>query len=209
MTSLKILKEAVAILDELNCHYCLVGGHAASLYRVKERLTRDVDFALMGRDSGDSREIASICISKLDLTAIPAFIPVANEENDRKSIYLMTSAPTEESLSGIIDILLPELPWVEEAVLRAQENKLHLGFAYVPVITPDDLVIAKCYALRNNPDRFQDLDDLKEIFAAIKDLDCDYTRSRLERYQLEVPSAVAKYAPSLLTRDKNWAVSSD
>ena len=61
---------------------------------------------------------------------------------------------------GIIDLLLSVLPWIEGAVARAQHNSIDLGFARVPVITPEDLRAAKCAALGNSPDRFQDLDDL-------------------------------------------------
>jgi hypothetical protein len=94
---------------------------------------------------------------------------------------------------GLIDILLPDLPWVSKAVKRAQHNRLDLGFAAVPVITPEDLIIAKCYSLRNSPDRFQDLDDIKEIFINIQDLDRDYLESSLQELDLVIPEQVVGF----------------
>lgn len=110
---------------------------------------------------------------------------------------MITSAPAKGELAGMIDILLPELPWVPLAVERAQYNKIDLGFSKVPVITPEDLVVAKCYSLKNEPDRFQDLDDLKEIFLGVSPIDYDYVRSNLARLKLSLPEVIRKYAPSL------------
>ena len=68
----------------------------------------------------------------------------------------------------------------------------------MPTITPEDLVIAKCYALKHSPDRFQDLDDLKHLFIDVKDLDTDYIRRRFERLQTRIPAALAKHVPESL-----------
>jgi hypothetical protein len=65
----------------------------------------------------------------------------------------------------------------------------------VPVITPEDLIVAKCFAFRNSPDRFQDLDDLKALLTHVKNLDVDYLRRQMEAYSLEVPEPVRKFAP--------------
>jgi hypothetical protein len=108
---------------------------------------------------------------------------------------MITSAPMTGDMKGLIDILLPDLPWVRKAVERAQHNRLNLGFAAVPVITPEDLIIAKCYSLRNSPDRFQDLDDLKEILMSVEDLDRDYLEISLQALGLVVPDQVAGFVP--------------
>lgn len=63
------------------------------------------------------------------------------------------------------------------------------------MITPEDLILAKCYALNNSPDRFQDLDDIKEIFAGVKDLDIDYLQMNLKALSLTLPELVRKYSP--------------
>jgi len=108
---------------------------------------------------------------------------------------MITATPPANEMKGIIDILLPELPWIIPAVERAQHNRIDLGFAAIPVVTPEDLVIAKCFALNNSPDRFQDLDDLKEIFESVKDLDLDYLRGRLTELAITVPEPVRKFSP--------------
>jgi len=200
MTPLKTLKQAVAAFEKLGCKYCLVGGHAASLYRVQPRLTKDVDFALIADPLSDSRKLAQKVIKSMGLKPMLGFIPATPKEKDRKAVCLVTSSPLPNETTGLIDILLPELPWLAQAVERAQHNKLDLGFKSVPVITPEDLILAKCYALNNSPDRFQDLDDLKEIFGYVRDLDLDYLRHNLTGLGLPIPELVRQFAPAGLVK---------
>lgn len=192
MTPLKILKQAVTIFEQKNITYCLVGGHAASLYRVQERLTRDVDFAVLG-DSGDVKKMAEDVILELGLKPMIGFIPTSPQEQKRNSTCMVSATPAKHEMKGIIDILLPVLPWVTQAVERAQYNKINMGFASVPTIPPEDLIVAKCYALNNSPDRFQDLDDLKEIFTAVSDLDLDYVNQQLGMLNVSIPESIKKY----------------
>ena len=194
MGPLTLLKKAVKAFGKINCRYCLVGGHAASLYRSQERFTKDVDFALAGSSAKESLECAEQCIKLIGLSPVVGFIPPTGAEGPRNSICMVTSQPGRGEIKGMIDILLPELPWVTAAVDRAQHNLIDLGFAHVPVITPEDLVIAKCYALRNAPDRFQDLDDIKEIFTQVQDLDWNYVREGLHSLSLKIPTPLKKFA---------------
>lgn len=198
MAQLQVLKRAVRILEDLECKYCLIGGHAASLYRLQERLTKDVDFALAAEPISNSRKVAEKAIENLGLKPIIGFIPQGAKENKRKVVCMVTSVPGPNEAKGVIDILLPELPWIPEAIERAQHNRLDLGFAKVPVITPEDLILAKCYAVKNSPDRFQDLDDLKEIFQNKSDLDLEYLRERLIKLELTIPEAVRKFVSAKL-----------
>jgi hypothetical protein len=195
MTPLRILKQAVTIFEKRGYKYCLIGGHAASLYRSQERLTRDVDFAIAAEPLSRSRKLAAQAIEALGLKPVMGFIPASPGEAARRAICMVTSSPAKNEKKGIIDILLPELPWVLQAIERARHNRIDLGFALVPVITPEDLILAKCYALRNSPDRFQDLDDLKEILENVKDLDLDYLRFNLTKLGLSIPKPVQKFAP--------------
>lgn len=199
MTPLKILKQAVKVFEELRCKYCLVGGHAASLYRSQARLTRDVDFAIMATPPSASRKLAEQVIVSMGLEPIPGFIPHGSKEKNRKTVCMVMSTPAKHETKGLIDILLPELPWLAQAVERAQYNRIDLGFAAVPVITPEDLILAKCYAVNNSPDRFQDLDDLKEIFENVSDLDIDYLDQNLTALTLSIPEPVRKFASPRLT----------
>jgi hypothetical protein len=194
MTPLEVLKQAVRAFKGLECKYCLIGGHAASLYRTAERFTKDVDFAVAASDIEKSKKCAVDCIKALRLKPILGFIPPASKEPRRNSVCMVSSDASPNTTKGIIDILLPELPWVTNAVARAQSNMIDLGFAAIPVITPEDLVVAKCYALRNSPDRFQDLDDIKEIFAGVSDFNWEYFKEQLKNLKLSVPEQVRKYA---------------
>jgi hypothetical protein len=200
LTPLAALKKAVAILKDSPCNFCLIGGHAASLYRSQERFTRDVDFALVATDQKHSRAVAQSVIQALGEKPVLGFIPLNEEISGHGAVNMVTSQPLGDEVNGIIDILLPEIPWVSEAVERAQSNFIDLGFSMVPTITPEDLVIAKCYALKHSPDRFQDLDDLKQLFMDVKDLDTDYIRRRFERLQTRIPVALAKHVPESLQR---------
>ena len=198
LTPLKALKLMVKALNKEPCAYCLVGGHAASLYRVQERFTKDVDFALVADLEKNSRAVAERAIKAVGLTPIIDFIPRGKQEPARRSICMITSTPLANEVTGMIDVLLPELPWVKVAVERAQANLIDLGFAFVPVITPEDLIVAKCFSVRNSPDRFKDLDDLKELLGHVKELDIDYLREKLATFSLEIPDQVQKYAPASL-----------
>ena len=198
LTPLQALKKTVAALSELPCRFCLVGGHAASLYRSQERFTKDVDFALVADAKGKSRAIASQAIEKLGMKPVAGFMVLGDTEKSQRALCMVTSEPPASELTGLVDILLPEVPWVLDAVGRAQDNLIDLGFAKVPVITAEDLILAKCYAVRNSPDRFQDLDDLKQLFKDVQDLDTDYLRRRLVELRLTIPEHIKQFAPDVL-----------
>ena len=198
LTPLQALKKTVAALSELPCRFCLVGGHAASLYRSQERFTKDVDFALVADAKGKSRAIASQAIEKLGMKPVAGFMVLGDTEKSQRALCMVTSEPPASELTGLVDILLPELPWVIDAVGRAQDNLIDLGFAKVPVITAEDLILAKCYAVRNCPDRFQDLDDLNQLFKDVQDLDTDYLRRRLVELKLTIPEHIKQFASDVL-----------
>lgn len=193
LTPIKALKDTVQSLEKLDCQYCLIGGHAASLYRKTERFTKDVDFAVIAKPASKSREMAEECIKSMGLKFMAGFVPLGKNEKKRKSVCFVCSAPDGKELKGIIDILLPELPWVKNAIARAQDNLINLGFANVPVITPEDLIISKCYSYNNSPDRFQDLDDIKEILISGLEIDLNYIFTTLEKLELKVPKEVKKF----------------
>lgn len=198
VTPLIALKKTAAALSKLPCRFCLIGGHAASLYRAQERFTRDVDFAVVATEKGRSRAVAESAIKALGMKPVAGFIPHRQEKPSRSTVCMVTSQPAAGELTGMVDILLPEISWVVEAVERAQHNKMDLGFAMVPVITPEDLIIAKCQSVANVPDRFQDLDDLKQLFKDVEDLDIDYIRRRLQELSLVIPKALKSNVPRSL-----------
>lgn len=192
MTPIAILKRAVKILSKIDCSFCLIGGHAASLYRDKERFTRDVDFALEGRSRKHSVVLAETVIRELKLEPAVSVIPGLFKKNKQGLPSIVTSKPAEGKFSGVIDILLPPFPWLPSAVRNAQDNLIDLGFERVPVITPEDLIVSKCFALNHTPDRFQDLDDIKEILLSIKELDLIYLQSKLKEHEIPIPKPLRK-----------------
>lgn len=203
LTPLSALKKTVATLSGMSCQFCLVGGHAASLYRSQERFTRDVDFALVGIPKSQSRSVAESAIKALGMKPVVGIIPLGRNERKRPTACMITCEPAAKELAGLVDILLPEVPWVPAAVERAQSNMIDLGFAMVPVITPEDLILAKCLSASNAPDRFQDLDDIKQLFKDVKDLDTDYMRRRFAELSLAIPEAVLPFAPQSLRRERS------
>lgn len=126
------------------------------------------------------------------MRSVLSFTP-DEKKRKRSAVCMVTSEPAPGELTGLVGILLPELPWLVSAVDRAQHNKIDLGFGKIPVITPEDLIISKSYALENSPDRFQDLDDLKQILENREDLDFDYLREAMSEIGVEIPKPVKKY----------------
>jgi hypothetical protein len=50
-----------------------------------------------------------------------------------------------ESAGEGVDILLPEIPWGEQAIVRTRNHEVDFGFGKVPVLTVEDVVLAKLY----------------------------------------------------------------
>jgi hypothetical protein len=95
-------------------------------------------------------------------------------------------------------MLLPEIPWAREAVMRAQHNKVDFGFGPVPALTVEDVLIAKLYALQMSDLRAKDLDDLQSIFAAGPDLNLPYLSGQMGRLALVIPKQAKPFVPEPL-----------
>lgn len=198
MTPLEALRKVVRELESNGILYCLIGGHAASLYRRHERTTKDVDIAILGADRKNEKELAIELIRSIGLEPLLGFIP--RRGDTESTLSFITSHPEQGQEHGPLDILFSTLPWVPEAVERAQHNKIDVMFATLPVITPEDLILAKCFALHDNSDRFQDLDDLKELFQNDLDLDLEYLILKFEELKIPIPQLVRKFVPEQLGR---------
>lgn len=66
------------------------------------------------------------------------------------------------------------------AVELAQRNFLDFGFEKLPTITAESLILAKLTALSTSPERFQDIDDIREIVSSLP-IDYDYVLSQVAR----------------------------
>lgn len=188
---LELLEQATRILRKYECRYILVGGLAVSIYRREPRLTQDVDIALLALNSKKSESIAISLVEELGFKASKAKAsqlnraPAMNKKNS-PVVLIVGRKPKENILSGL-DVLLPTMPWVKNAVERSQKNEIDFGFAKIPVITIEDLIIAKLFSLNDNISRYKDLDDLQDILLHTEDLDMIYLVKSLEKYRLTIP----------------------
>lgn len=83
---------------------------------------------------------------------------------------------------------------------RAQSHSVDFGFAKIPTMTREDVIIAKAFALAIEPNRFQDLDDLKSMFSTNRKMDLAYLKGELQRHTLQIPRSIADIAPKSLPR---------
>ncbi len=193
---LKLLERAVKVLKKHRSEFAVAGGLAASVYRIQPRVTNDVDIVLLADPDSKTEEVARCVIKELDLKPVKASEaqlkkrPSINKRNS-PTFIIVGRREGEEVHSGL-DIMLPTMPWVTNAVKRAQLNHIDFGFETLPAITPEDLIIAKAWALRDNPSRFKDLDDLKEIFTGPLELEAAYLFAEFEKHDLTLPRVLKK-----------------
>ena len=173
MDLIQFFKEVVKVLKTGNVDYALAGGMIASVYRENERTTNDLDFLIFSGEK--TQEVASSIIKK--------FKKIENKIR--------------------LNFILPDMPWFEEALKRAKFNEIDFGFGSVPCLTKEDVVISKLYSLRNDAQRFNDLDELKSIFHAGFDIDIPYICGQMQKMGLPVPDSLKSMAPkSLLLTSK-------
>lgn len=188
--------------------FAVAGGFAADLYRREPRLTMDVDFVILTESPGAHAAIAVIealglqsgVVRKADLAGGPLF---AIRRQSTDACMVVGRSKGASSAEGV-DILLPTIPWVKDAVQRAQANTVDFGFGPVPALTLEDVIIAKLYALGAASMRAKDLDDLQSIFAADHTVDIPYLAGQMQRFAITVPKAAEPFLPDAvlqLSRD--------
>jgi hypothetical protein len=187
------LKRTVEILAPWPDCWAICGGVAAAIYRPTPRYTGDIDIVLVDAPSLPAAKLAEQVVTAL------GYKPIAGWIADRQGKLIGSQALVvgREAPGGSyigIDFLLPVLPWITEAVRRAQFNRLDFGFANLPTITPEDLLIAKLFAFADSPERMADLDDLISICSSSIALDEEYLRERIARYGLSIPSQLERIA---------------
>lgn len=189
----------VKALKKEKVRYALAGGLVASLYRLEERLTKDLDFLILS-ESGSHRKAMQIIstfglkpnvIRKADLEGGPLF---AIRRKNTPPWIVAGRAEGDSSRIGL-DFILPDMPWFTNALTRAEQNNIDFGFGKIPCLTVEDLIIAKLFSLKNDQTRFADLDDLKSIFLSQRPLDLDYMSGQIQRLGLVVPPPLKEVAP--------------
>lgn len=205
MTLKKFFSDVVHFLKEKNLRYALAGGLIASVYRKSERLTKDVDFLMLAPSATQKKAeeiiksfgLQPVVIRKADLEGGPLF---AIKRKTSKPMMVCGRSKDTPTMIGL-DFILPEMPWFEKALERAQHNQIDFGIGFlVPALTVEDVIIAKLYALKNRPNRFQDLDDLQSIFAANSDLNLAYIINAMKESDLKIPTELAPFSPMALVK---------
>ena len=121
-------------------------------------------------------------------------------EGKSSPTVVVVGRDTEKRFETGVDILLPELFWVKDAVERAQHNLMDFGFAKIPCITVEDLLIAKLDARMGTRKRLKDLDDVQSILDNEPKLDIDYLGAKLMKHSLFFPADLEQELHYLLGR---------
>lgn len=183
------LKRVVSELHPHEGRWAICGGIAACLYRAEPRYTGDIDIVLGGIPIQEARELAEGILSRLGYKPILGFITDLDGKLISGPALIVAREDKQRSFLGI-DFLLPAQPWIEPAIHRAQINRIDYGFAELPTITPEDLIIAKLFALQSSPARPYDLDDVLSILNNLENIDFDYVNQAITQYSINVPPEV-------------------
>ena len=194
----ELFERAVSACREKGIPFAVAGGLAADLYRAEPRTTMDVDLAILADESEALAEqllksigFGTAVARKADLAGGPLFAIKAKNTPACLVVGRIQGKPT----AGGVDLLLPALPWVAAAVERAQFNLIDFGFGPVPVLTLEDFILSKLYALTASPVRPKDMDDLQSIQAAGHPVDAAYIGGRAKEYGIKLPRTVKPFVP--------------
>ena len=162
----------------------------------------DVDFAILAE--GEHVKTAVSIVESLglqagvareaDLAGGPLF---AIRRQSTEPCMIVGRPPGNPSGAGV-DILLPTMPWVESALVRAQANAVDFGFGPVPALTLEDVILSKLHALKRL--RAKDLDDLQSIFEAQENIDIAYLAGQMRRFAVEIPRQAVPFLPDWLVQ---------
>ena len=198
-TPLALLEQVTAALIQQQIKFSVCGGFAASFYRDRPRLTNDIDIAITGASIDAVKAAACSILESLGLKTSFGWIAGA-EKSLPSPLALVIGQVSADVFDGSIDLLLPVFPWIDPAISRGQLNLIDFGFARLPTVTPEDLIIAKAFAVGIEPNRFTDLDDIQSIFRSKTELDIFHLVTEFERLQLSLPPALDSELPNALRR---------
>ncbi len=138
-------------MDAVHVNGAVIGGVAAAIHG-SPRTTRDVDAVMLL----DEDELGKFIKSGEDFGFFPRISQMASFAK-RSRVLLFRHEPSQVA----IDISIVTLPFEEEAVARAKRKKI--GSVFVPLITPEDLIVMKMLAHR--PRDFADVEAILESHA--------------------------------------------
>lgn len=202
---MKIAEQLEAVVAQLHANkvrYALAGGLVASLYRKSIRMTADVDFLLFSASHPETQARKILKTLGLEISEIRGAQleggPLHAIKNKSTPIFLIAGRPREPGTGIGVDFLLPGFPWFEKALEHAEKNRVDFGFGKIPCLTAEDILLSKFYSVSNRQDRFQDLDDIKDIFLADRTLDLNYLSAQMRELKLKVPSQLKDHVPDIL-----------
>jgi len=195
----RMFRSAVAELVNRQIPFAVAGGLAASLYRKETRVTMDVDLCVDIKKQ--SRKIAIAVIESLNLSASIvreadlAGGPLFAIRKGTTRPCIVVGHSSEGGADGGVDLLLPSLPWVSDAVARAQSCLIDFGFGMIPVLTLEDVILSKLYALTSALPRPRDMDDLQAIFQAEHNVDMAYLAGQTRHFGIRVSKTALPFLP--------------
>jgi len=199
-----LFRQAVHELRERNIDFAVAGGLAADLYRREPRLTMDIDLVILPESHGHQAAVSVIeslglhagTARQADLAGGPKF---AIRQQNTEPCMVVGRPANDPSAEGV-DILLPSIPWVTDAVKRAQANTVDFGFGSVPSLTLEDVIVSKLYALNSTPRRAKDLDDLQSVFEADHQIDIPYVAGQMRRLNIVIPRQAEPFLPDIILK---------
>ena len=198
------LKTVVELLQINKIRYALAGGLVASLYRQSVRMTADLDLLFFSGPHSETQAKKVLKLLDLESSEIRKAQleggPLHAIKNESTPVYLIAGRPAESGTSIGVDFLLPGFPWFGKALERAEENQVDFGFGKIPCLTAEDVILSKLYSISNRKDRFQDFDDIQDIFQAGQNLDLNYLSGQMQNLKLKIPSQLKDCTPDFLQK---------
>lgn len=207
MTLSELLKTVTSVLTDAEIQFALAGGLASSIYRQDARLTNDLDIAILLDQKNNQEHVtfSEELIKQFNLS--PHVVREANLRGGplfaikrKSSVPMIVVGRNKDSNTIGLDLLLPTLPWIRDAVLRAMNNIIDFGICKSPCITVEDLIISKFFSYSISPSREKDIDDLRSIFQAKHELELDYLVAKMKEYGLSLPRILRDVAPKTIDK---------
>ncbi|HLG20752.1 MAG TPA: nucleotidyl transferase AbiEii/AbiGii toxin family protein [Bdellovibrionota bacterium] len=204
MTLSELLHGAIKALEGEGVRYALAGGVATLAYRKNPRTTDDIDFLILAKARTEEvakRIVISLGLTpgiarKADLEGGPMF---AIKRGNTEPYIIVGRDPKDRKVIGV-DFILPAFPWFEDALSRAELNRIPFGHDVVPCLTIEDVIVSKLYALRNNKRRFSDMDDLQSIFQSDHEIDLPYLCAQMNTFQIPIPEPLTEVVPDVIRK---------
>lgn len=202
MTLGQLFRKAVSELEKRGLAFAVAGAFAADLYRQDPRVTMDIDLGILCDEGAEIVAVSilkglglrAVLVREADLKGGPLFAIKARNTTP----LIAVGRPPDNPKGFGVDILLPAMPWMGDAVSRAQSNMVDFGFGRVATLTLEDVIAAKLFALRSVPVRAKDLDDLQSIMAAGHTIDRAYLSGRIRRLGITLPTVAKPLLPEAL-----------